>query len=461
MKAKKVTARRVSLSKEDRTLCDLGGYGNNVRVSWEAYSSTYNPRKFPQAIKACRLWIQDNPYIQTLINLKRSFYDFGFKIVSADSKGKESLKEWMDDRSNKIAIGNFRRELWNEFLSFDNVAVFWRDDSEIPALCLDLTKCDYEDQFGLELLKYRHELTPDQIKRLPASMQERYAKNPEIIIGWEKDAVGELTPVEDEHFLVLKRVPVGYGFGMPRLLAVRLGISEWTSAEVGEDAMAFASRLAIRQHLLGHDPRDASKRDPKSFRWSKARSDAIINAFKGREGLLDFTSNFDHIIKYVFPDPKCFDSRKWDSMLVRFAQWAGPLGWMISQKGLSPFLMPMLRAEAMDERDKVKPYIEAVLNEAFNPPTEIVVKWSDKCFHEARIAADLLKFYTTAGAASLTTGLKDSGFDPEEERDNKRDELRLEKETPGIQKPIYDPSHGAPEDMAGRPGGTPDPQNAG
>lgn len=462
MRAKKVNSRRVSLSKDDKVLCDLGSYGSAVKVEWDAFLSTYNPRKFSNAIRSCREWIMDNPYIQTLINLKRTFYDYGFKIVSKDASGKEKLKEWLNDRDVKISLGNFRRELWNEFISFDNVALFWRDNSSVPVLCLDLLKCEYEDTFGLELLKYRHELTPEQIKRLPADMRERYERNAEIIIGWEKDPITqELTSVPEEHFKVLKRVPVGNGFGMPRLLAVKLAISEWTSLEVGEAALAFATRLCMRQHLLGHDPRNASQRDPRSFRWTKTRSDAITNALKGREGVFDFTTNFDHEIKYIYPDTKLFDARKWDSMTSRFSQWAGPLGWMIAQKGLSPFLMPMLRSEALDERDKVRPYIETVLNEAFSPPTEVVVKWSDKCFHEARIAADLLKFYTTAGAASITTGLKESGYDPEEEIENKRGELKLEKETPGLLKPIYDPAHSTPDDPAGRPGGTADPQNSG
>ena len=179
--------------------------------------------------------------------------------------------------------------------------------------------------------------------------------------------------------------------------------------------------------------------------------------FKGKVGLLEVTTNFDHKIQIVYVDPTLFDGAKWDTVTRRLAWWAGAVGFMLlSSQQPSTFLMPIFKQEAIAERQRIGRHLEAVLQDVYAIKFPFEVKWSNRCFNDPRVSLELLKTGLTAGPLSQTTFLEESGFNPCEEKENKTQEAQ---DPPEQHLPIYDKDHGKnpAKEPPGRKPGTPDP----
>jgi len=83
--------------------------------------------------------------------------------------------------------------------------------------------------------------------------------------------------------------------------------------------------------------------------------------------------------------------------------------------------------------------------------------WSNKCFADGRIAADLSKMALAAGPLSQRSFLEEIGADQEEDWDRKEAEGAKSKK---LTTPIYDAAHGPPKKGAGRTPGTRDGEGA-
>jgi hypothetical protein len=139
---------------------------------------------------------------------------------------------------------------------------------------------------------------------------------------------------------------------------------------------------------------------------------------------------------------------------------------MLMTKQLQPFLLPMLRADALADRARVGAHLEVVLNAAWGVPCKVKVKWGDRCFNDLRLAWDMTKALMQQGPVSLTSALEVADFDPEQEAERKREEASPSRDEELL--PKYDPNHAnkpgqdggkdALRDKAGRPAGKPDPR---
>lgn len=454
------------------TLCDVSVTAENLR--WDQYYREYHPHhhncNYRLAFENCKAWSRDNALIRTLIKLKTAFYDFGFKLLPENKDeadfDNETLDTWL--KQNAMAINQFRSAVWQDIISLDNTIIFWRDDSSIPAITLPAERCDYEDKLGYEKLTYRHGITSEQLKMIgleDPEMALRF-KTSEIIVGYKYEGL-KLVPVEGEYFMVAKKAPIGDGFAWPSLMSIADALGQCESMEIGESLLAFAMRQVVRMHKIGHEIKNGPHAGWDTHFWKKQRSDKIKAQLEGKVGYYEFTTNFDHIIEYPWPDIKKFDASKWESVKERFCWWGGPVGWMIFGRGVNPYTMQMLRAEALKEREFIEPYLTRAFNEAFNPPVPLKIRWSNRCFFDSRIASEMLKFGVTQGLVSANTAVPELGFVPSEELEHKKEEMDMEKETPGLFRPIFDAAHGDPQQTApakkskanGRPEGAKDPQN--
>jgi hypothetical protein len=404
-----------------------------------------------EAFIRAKHWYRYNLFIQAIVDLRLAFYNYGMALKPMTSGRQQpteggGFEKWWE--ANGEAVRRFVREVWLEFLVQSNVISFWRDGTAL-AMLLPLEKCDYDDTFGQERLKFRHGLTSEQIGKLEdAKLQERYRRTSEI----------ELDPAFGENFKVLKLERVGNGLGWPALATVLTACEQMAALEAGDRLLGEECRVLLKQHRLGHEIRTGPHAGSSVHFIKKQRAEEVEKRLKGKAGKVEITTNFDHQIEHVYLDPRFFAATKYDGVERRLIWWSSPLGQMIvTRGGVAPFLMDILRVQALEARALIGPYVTQVINEAFQPPVKVSVEWSTRVFRDGRIAAELLKFGLTTGPLSQRTFREEAGYDDEQEREHKRAEAeQLDAE----KLPVFDASHGtrpaAPNaKQPGRPAGTP------
>jgi hypothetical protein len=433
------------------------------------------PDDLQSMFKLARNWHKQSWFVDQVNKLKLAFYHYDPRIVPVAAGrqlqgDKKKLAEWMEkDDARREALLRYVVAVWTEWLLLDNVVSFWRMEKKVTPFLLQPELCHYTDAMGLERLKvnlmYRREMfTDEKGEPLPDWTWDeikRYTSQQAILLSEDYD----------EYFRVLTRAVRGTGFCHPRLYSLFRTLSQAESMEVGESMLAYAGRLVLRAHSLGFEVRSASNAAKQAeYLWKAARAKPIEDFFKGRQGFAEFTKQFDHKVEYIWVDPKDYDARKWETIVNRCLWWAGPVGFMLMTKQLQPFLLPMLRADALADRARVGAHLEVVLNAGgWDLPCKVKVKWGDRCFNDLRLAWDMTKALMQQGPVSLTSALEVADFDPEQEAERKKAEASPERDDELL--PRFDPNHGnrpgtagtagtqdGLREKAGRPVGKPDPK---
>jgi hypothetical protein len=408
------------------------------------------PEDVQASCKMSREWHKTNWFLETVIGLQASFYNYGLRIVPVDKKKAKTVKDWLANPVNREELERYISSVWNEWLLTDNVVSFWRKEAEVTPFLLMAETCKYSDAMGIRKMLVRLGYKAEDFKangqnQLSDKETKRYLQN-QI----------ELSPEYDEYYEVLTRSPKGSGMGIPRLYRSFRTLSQAESMEVGESMLAYAGRLVLRFHRLGFEVKAATNAMKQTeFMWTKKRGDAIESFFRGANGFAELTGNFDHNIDYVWVDPKFYDAKKWETIIQRLMWWAGPVGFMMVANAMSPFLLGMLKTHATEERKKVGLHLAKVINQGFNLGTPVQVVWSNRCFYDQKLAWDMVKFLLQQGPLSLRTGLEQADFDPEVESERKKDEAKAERDPELL--PKFDPNHGQrPGQNPGRPSGSRD-----
>ncbi len=239
----------------------------------------------------CDYWGRESDFLKVYLSLKASIYNFGFRLRCKDTADNEKLKEWQDQicppmveeytdpstnttiklesqATNRERLCKFVEDVWNDWILKDNATIAWFDDSKFP-LTLELTRCTYRDVFGAEILSYQH-----GISNTDAQMFEEKTK-----AALEEGTI-LFDANEGQHFKVMKRAPMGSGYGVPQLYSIFMRLTQSESMQYGLNAMAFAMQLVTRQHKLGH-PIEAGDRagNPTHF-WTKRRGDATLKNYE-------------------------------------------------------------------------------------------------------------------------------------------------------------------------------------
>ena len=421
------------------------------------------PDDLQAMFKLARNWDKQNWFVEQVNRLKQAFYHFGFQLVAVQKGEQKKLEKWLEaDMERRELLDRYINSVWEEWLLLDNVVSFWRKEKVVPPFLLLPERCKYSDAMGIEKLKVSLQYEKRQFTDSHGSALE----------GWSATEIRRYTSGEivlsedqDEYFRVLTRGLRGTGFGVPRLFRCFRTLSQCESMEVGESMLAYAGRLVLRAHSLGFEVRSASNASKQAeYLWKKDRAKPIEEFFKGRQGFAEFTKQFDHKVEYIWVDSKLYDARKWETIISRLLWWAGPVGYMMMTKQLQPFLLPVLRVEALAERARVGAHLNLVLNEGFRPPVKVRVKWGDRCFNDLRLAWEMTKTLMQQGPVSLTSALEVADFDPEVEAERKRGEASSSRDDELL--PKFDANHGnrpgqvkdGLRERAGRPVGTPDPK---
>jgi len=402
-----------------------------------------------QAFTRARKWAQENWFVQQVNDLKLAFYHYGFRLTAKEPKDRAALKTaWDNDAALRLALTRYVNEVQTEFLLNDTVVSFWREEAKTTPFLLLGENCEYTDAMGHERLKVTMNYKPEDLEGsdITPKQRERYTSGKQVLLSEEFD----------EYYSVLTRAYRGQGFGFPRLQAVFQVLQQNQSMEAGENSLALCLRKVERFHRFGWEQKATGMNQTKQTAyatWTKKRWDAVLAFYNGRYGAMETSGNFDHFIELLWGgkgfDVKWFDARKWETITQRLMWWGGPLAFMMVSKAVNPFLLGMLKTQAKKERELVGGHLEYTLARGFNLKN-VQVRWSNRCFHDARLAWDMVKTLMTQGPLSLKTGLEEGDFDPDTEAENKIEEAKETNRSKLI--PIFDPAHGGkPGENNGRP----------
>lgn len=422
----------------------LDGFASIGRVEAELSKAQDNPMDRPRQFeKARQLW-KHQWFIREIIRMRFNFYTYGFSVKSEEGKISKRLKDW--EKNNRTMYRRYAREAWLEWLLQDNVVGLWRVKGGKPPLVIEPERCNFTDIFGHELLKIRHGMTQEHVTTLGAfsrvELTEFKKINNELKLDHDNPVFG---------FDVLRRERTGAGFGVPSVAPVFVCAANLTSLEVGDASLAAACRLVLELHLMGHEIKSGLHAGQAAHFWNKDRAKGFEKSVKGQSGHVRASVNFDHTVKQAanWPDPKIMDEKRYSSGITRLAIWGMPIGQMLLGKSLNPFLLGMLKFQAIAEREYMAEHLRKIYTEGLGAPEDLKLTWSNRCFTEARIAADLMKVGLASGPVSQSSFLEAIDLDPEQERENKSEESKLPK---GHTTPIYDAAHGPPKPSGRKPG---------
>ena len=401
------------------------------------------PQTVQDAFTNARRWHRENWFVEQVCHLKEGFFNYGLEILPRAKKDKKNVEAFLENDQKAEELHRYIESVISEATLMQTVISLWREEANMTPYLLLPEKCRYTDKMGIEKLWVRLDYKKTDLEDggLTDAMVRRYSDRNEILLSEEFD----------EYFHVMTNGLRGTGFGWTRLRRVFRTLSQNESMEVGESMLALAGRLVERTHSIGFEVKSTANAMRQSdYLWKKKRADAIEKFYTGRSGLVDTTRQFDHQTKYIWVDPALYDNRKWMTTIDRLMWWGGPLAFMLMAKQANPSLLVAFIAEVLQFRKQIARHAEYVIGQGFGLPVRL--QWSDRCFFDLRLFWDMMKFYTTQGPLSLTTGLKVSGFDPEREAENKRAEAKPERERELV--PLWDPHHnknGKPGDGPGRP----------
>ena len=335
------------------------------------------------------------------------------------------------DITNRVKLTKFVRDAAYEFLVQDNVIASWTDGME-SAVTLPLEQCRYLDTLGIETLFYRHGLTTQQIKLLPPEDQERY-----------KEAELNFDPEKGEYFSVLKNERTGSGLAWPSVQSVFRCAATMESMEMGESYYAYGGRVKLRHWKKGHEIKQGQHAGKPTHFWKTEHSRLIQRVFENKSGHFgDFVTNFDLALEHPHESTDYYDQKKWESPEHRLKTWGGAIAYLISEKGRSEDLMQAVKAQILAIREPLTMFLEGVINQAWNTPTPIKIRFSNTVFAAARIAAEDRKFGVTSGSLTHSTWRQEAGYDDQQESLKKEAEAKEFASNPQKFMPPFDPAHG-------------------
>lgn len=410
-----------------------------------------NKSQLNEIFKQASRWATANMFINRVVRLRTAFYNFGLDLVPLSGKPdeKDKLKEWTADRKNKRLLRDMTRDVWREYLIQRNVIAVWRKSSKRPVFWKPW-ECDYKDELGIERLVLNlalsEEARRDIIKELTSEERTEFIRNPTILkLTHASEAFG---------FSVLKEESLGNGLGFPELYSIFQEARQFESMQVGDNQRGDTWRDIYEQHQMGHEIKAGFHSGSKAHFINAKRVTDFTNAIKGKKGRIRMPTNFDHKILFPGLDPAVFEWKKFQGVVERMMLWAMPLGQMVISRSLNPYLLPVLKTDALNEREDVAPLLDELLNDVVKPSgIPCRVKWSNACFKDPKVAAQILTNGVNGGMTSQETWQLDNDLDPEKERALKLKEAALPKSQTT---PIYDSSHGPVKESGGRNRGTPD-----
>jgi len=420
-------------------------HSSAVEVRIEGLGLGLAKSKPPELIKNARHYAEFNPWVSLFTWLRLGFANYGFRLKPVN-RGDKLAAGWLAE-GRMALLDALVEQVWLEWLPLWSVLVVWHDDDDVPVLLQpEDPGVVFSDAMGQMELRFCHNLGEAQIDALTDEARKRlYRENAQLRIVPD-DPTGH-------HFRVLKRAPLGQGFGRPALTPVLSACDTFAALEASDAMMGHESRRLYKRHKMGHEIRSGPFAGHSTHFLKKERADANGRKFKGKIGVVETSDNFDHEVVFDLLPTKFFDAKKYEGVRERLFTWGAPLGQMlVTRGGVAPFLLDELRVQVEQDRRRVGPFLAELINGIFKPPVPVQVTWSNKVFRDARIAAELLRYGVQTGALSQPTFRAEAGYDEQEELERKQAEVEMDDR---MKRPAYDAAHDssktAQEGKRGRP----------
>lgn len=426
---------------------ELGGAATTINYTTQITTEKPDHTALATVYERCRYYARESSFLKVFLPLKRSVCNHGMRLVAVEDGKQEALEKWLiedapplvdkftDPKTNEVvqvestttnaeSVSKWIEDAWNNFLLFDADIATWQDGLD-GAVSLALERIQYTDTMGLEIVRYTHGLSKQQLEQLSKEMQKVFDK-PTII----------LNPKNKMHFKVLKRSGRGEGLPVPSLFSIFRLLGEIESKQFGMNAMSFALRSVKRVHRMGYEIKSGQNTGKAISHtlFNTKRSTAMQNFWKNKQGFEDYGCNWDEKTEFPWPDPKYFDTLMWKSTDQRLYEWAGPIAQMMVAKGPMPYLSSLLKSTVGDDRAKFSAYAGSVISRGFGAPVPVRLEFSNEIFSESRLAAEMVKFGVQNGLLSWGTGTEACGYSKEVEQARKlveaQDPDALEKMTP-------------------------------
>jgi hypothetical protein len=428
------------------------------RIAELAFGQDNPQQNIEDSFGKARYWFRNNWLVQNIILLRYVFFNFGFKIKAIDKADQPKVDVWLARRmpgvKKKITIEQelkrYGRDAWLELLTLQNVIGVWAEEGR--PLVFPAEDCEFTDVFGAEVLTIETNLTRETIGR----MKGLSAAEKDALLN--VNATGKLKLTHGNgafSFDVVKREKIGKGLSWPGLATIFTTCAQNESLEVGDAVMAHMMRRVYELHKKGHEIKSGPHAGFSTHFLKPDYAKKTESNIKGKVGHVAMCVNFDHTVDFPRPDPKHFDAKRYASAIERIKLWGLPLAQMILDRALNPYQMDILKAQALGEREMMKDHLERIASECLKAPVPVAITWSNRCFRDSRLAADLLKYGMQWGPLSQTTFLDETGYDAETERENKDKESKLPK---AQVEPLVDANHGKDQKPAGKKRGTADGQ---
>lgn len=439
-----MTKRRRAPAALTQALAKCEGWGGEP---FDFATASALPADLKKIMEEARDAYRRSHFLPGALRLRLSFLNYGLRF-SGRRDAKAFRQWWEGEPGTRRRILDLVRWMWQDLELLDNTVVFWRDGERQPTV-VPPEKCEYTDPMGVEKLRIY----------LGWKQQDFEGKSLQEIRRLIGSGGFEPDPTKGEHFLVVKRARVGWGFAHPSIYGLARTLAAHQSLEVADQLWAFLSRTVVRLWKIGHEIRNGPRAGQATWFYSAARARALKEKVENRQGLIDLVANFDTECEFPSPDPKKFDRTRYECLHERFHQWLGPLGLLLTQPQAVSGAMVLFRAEAADKRAELGAALEELLPRVFEIPQPIRVSWSNQCFNDPRIAAELIKHGLSAGPVSQQSFTEEIGLDVEVERERKAREAKLaaDPDTMGQVLPVFAPYHAKqPGADNGRPAGTRD-----
>lgn len=433
--------------------CEWGGQEANFGLAGTLPAVS----EIREIMEKARYWSQYSHFIGQAVPLQASFLNYGFRVVAREKEDAKAIRDWQaNDSALRHEIRQAVTYLVSDLLLMDNAVAFWTGKAK-RVIVVPPERCTFTDVMGIPKIKIRLNWSKRELEAAQI-LDPRYLSS-----EFEPD------PSKGEYFQVIKRARTGYGFAVPSMFSLLRTLDAHSNLEVGDQLWSFATRRLVCMWKIGHEIRNGPRAGHGTWFYNSTRAKALKRAVENKLGHMDVVVNFDTESEYLMIDPKVFAEARYEGLWSRIRQWLGPLGMIMQDPQAISAAMIMYRTLVADRRAELAPLLEKIVTDAFVPPKPVVVRWSNQCFNDPRIAAELMKIGLSAGPVSQWSFANECGLDPEYERSRKSEEAKLaeSEETAGEVLPIFSPAHGKrpgqtdPSGANGRPAGTRDGGNRG
>lgn len=404
--------------------------------------------------KKARQLMKENDFLGGVHYLRLCYFSDGLRLGFEEN---EKMKKWRKKAAEAgLRVDRLDLDVWTEFLTCDNVIVFWRKAEKnrfaMPVV-LDCESCAYSDALGVESLKVR----PQKCKLSDA---QKFALGPRWSVALEAGKLIELDPAQGEHFKVLTWGKRGGGLGWPRLGQIldKLGLRELL--EIADMGGAWESGDIYRQIKKGHAITSGDHAGDSTHFITAAQSEKIKKDNAGKRGPRVAVTNFDVNIEWKTFDPKFFDEKKYAAVAAKLRAWAGAPG-MMYESGVSPMMMTAFATEGRKWRSMVGTFLTEILSDpTFNggvkPPDDLAVSWNPQSFLDTKMMLEWVRAGSSTGLISPQTARNALGV-------NNNEEGRLLKEAhadPESYRPVFEAKQGmlTGDGKGGRPSDRPGAQ---